>query len=224
MFVVHAGPVYDLALRHRARPRHPARAVRRCWRAVLGRSARRRRRGRGHRVSIAALTAATGLTLLSVWILMLDTPLSDEYVARRGFTSALRRPAHGRRPDVGRHDRAHDAAADAGRLAVGRSRTTPSRTPRATGVGPPGDGSQARLRRAGHRCCRSARFAVVGDAQRRGRADALARGAARHDHEHDDRQHVRQRVEDLRGDVVAPRLEREGEAGRGAEQVGADAA
>ena len=88
MSVVHAGPVYDLALRHRLA--HDAQHVlfvvagALCWVGALGARARQ-----GPSRLIAALTAATGLTLLSVWILMLDSPLSDVYVARRGFASAL---------------------------------------------------------------------------------------------------------------------------------------
>jgi cytochrome c oxidase assembly factor CtaG len=88
MFVVHAGPVYDLALRHRTAHdvQHVLFAVSGAlfWAGALGPRARQ-----GPSRLIAALTAATGLTLLSVWILMLDAPLSDVYVARRGFASAL---------------------------------------------------------------------------------------------------------------------------------------
>lgn len=89
MFVVHAGPVYDLALRHQFV--HDVQHVLFVaagvlfWVGALGARARQ-----GPSRLVAALTAATGLTLLSVWILTLDTPLSDTYVARRGYTSALR--------------------------------------------------------------------------------------------------------------------------------------
>ena len=89
MFVVHAGPVYDLALRHQLA--HDVQHVLFVlagvlfWVGALGARARH-----GPARVVAALTAATGLTLLSVWILLLDTPLSDEYVDRRGYASALR--------------------------------------------------------------------------------------------------------------------------------------
>lgn len=88
MFVVHAGPVYDFALRHQIAHdvQHVLFVVAGLlfWVGTLGARARQ-----GPSRLIAALTAATGLTLLSVWILLLDTPLSDVYVARRGLTSAL---------------------------------------------------------------------------------------------------------------------------------------
>jgi len=86
--VVHAGPAYDLALRHQLA--HDVQHVLFIvagvlfWVGALGARARQ-----GPSRLIAALTAATGLTLLSVWILMLDTPLSDVYVAQRGVSSAL---------------------------------------------------------------------------------------------------------------------------------------
>jgi putative membrane protein len=89
MFVVHAGPVYDLALRHQLV--HDAQHVLFVasgvlfWVGALGARARH-----GPARLIAALAAAAGLTLLSVWILTLDSPLSDEYVDRRGYASALR--------------------------------------------------------------------------------------------------------------------------------------
>jgi cytochrome c oxidase assembly factor CtaG len=89
MFVVHAGPVYDLALRHQLV--HDAQHVLFVvagvlfWAGALGARARE-----GPSRLIAALAAATGLTLLSVWVLTLDAPLSDEYAGRRGVTSALR--------------------------------------------------------------------------------------------------------------------------------------
>src|SRR5262245_60171185 len=76
MFVVHAGPVYDLALRH-----HYVHDVQHVlfvvagvlfWAGALGARARH-----GPSRLMAALTAAAGLTLLSIWILTLDTPLSD---------------------------------------------------------------------------------------------------------------------------------------------------
>jgi putative membrane protein len=88
MFVVHAGPVYDLALRHQLA--HDAQhalflvAGMLFWAGALGTRARQ-----GPTRLMAALTAATGLTLLSVWILMLDRPLSDVYVDERGYTDAL---------------------------------------------------------------------------------------------------------------------------------------
>ncbi len=89
MFVVHAGPVYDLALRHQFvhDVQHVLFVVAGVlfWVGALGARARQ-----GPSRLVAALTAATGLTLLSVWILTLDIPLSDTYVARRGYTSALR--------------------------------------------------------------------------------------------------------------------------------------
>lgn len=88
MFAVHAGPVYDLALRHQVvhDMQHVLFVVAGVlfWVGALGVRARE-----GPSRLLAALTAATGLTLLSVWILMLDRPLSDEYVARRGYASAL---------------------------------------------------------------------------------------------------------------------------------------
>jgi cytochrome c oxidase assembly factor CtaG len=88
LFVVHAAPVYDLALRHQLAHdiQHVLFVVAGVlfWVGALGARARQ-----GPSRLIAALTAATGLTLLSVWILMLDTPLSDVYVDRRGFASAL---------------------------------------------------------------------------------------------------------------------------------------
>jgi putative membrane protein len=89
MFVVHAGPVYDLALRNQLV--HDAQHVLFLvagvlfWVGALGARARH-----GPSRLVAALTAATGLTLLSVWIMLLDAPLSDEYVDRRGYASALR--------------------------------------------------------------------------------------------------------------------------------------
>jgi cytochrome c oxidase assembly factor CtaG len=89
MFVVHAGPVYDLALRHQFvhDVQHVLFLVAGVlfWVGALGMRARH-----GPARLVAALTAAAGLTLLSVWILTLDTPLSDEYVDRRGYASALR--------------------------------------------------------------------------------------------------------------------------------------
>ena len=89
MFVVHAGPVYDLALRHQLahETQHALFLLAGVlfWAAALGARARH-----GPSRLIATLTAATGLTLLSVWILVLDSPLSDEYVERRGYAGALR--------------------------------------------------------------------------------------------------------------------------------------
>ena len=88
MFVVHAGPVYDLALHHQIA--HDVQHVLFLvsgwlfWAGTLGARARQ-----GPSRLIAALTAATGLTLLSVWILMLDAPLSDVYVERQGLAGAL---------------------------------------------------------------------------------------------------------------------------------------
>ena len=88
MFVVHAGPVYDLALRHQLAHdvQHMLFLVAGVlfWAGALGTRARQ-----GPTRLIAALTAATGLTLLSVWILMLDRPLSDVYVDKRGYANAL---------------------------------------------------------------------------------------------------------------------------------------
>jgi putative membrane protein len=89
MFIVHAGPVYDLALRHQLV--HEAQHVLFIvsgvlfWVGALGARARE-----GPSRLVAVFAAAAGLTLLSVWIQTLDTPLSDEYVDRRGFVSALR--------------------------------------------------------------------------------------------------------------------------------------
>jgi len=88
MFVVHVGPVYDLALRHQfvhdlQHMLFVAAGVL-FWAGALGTRARQ-----GPSRLVAALTAATGLTLLSVWILTLDTPLSKQYSARRGYASAL---------------------------------------------------------------------------------------------------------------------------------------
>ena len=88
MFLVHVGRVYDLALRHQLA--HDAQHVlflvagMLFWAGALGTRPRQ-----GPTRLIAALTAATGLTLLSVWILMLDRPLSEVYVEKRGYADAL---------------------------------------------------------------------------------------------------------------------------------------
>ena len=69
-------------------------------------------------------------------------------------------------------------------------------------------------------------FAHVRRAERRRRAEPPPRARARDEHEHDDRHHVRQRLEELRRDARQDpaRLERERDAREGAEEVRADEA
>ena len=80
MFLVHAGPVYDLALRHRFA--HDAQHVlfvlagALCWGGALGARARQ-----GPSRLIAALTAATGLTLLVVPTLYDSVEAGKERIA-----------------------------------------------------------------------------------------------------------------------------------------------
>ena len=89
VFVAHVGAVYDLALRNR--PVHDLQHVAflvsgiALWACALG-----TRPARGPGRFLAGFAAASALTLLSVWLLMMDAPLSHEYVDRVGAADALR--------------------------------------------------------------------------------------------------------------------------------------
>ena len=89
VYVAHVGALYDLALRNRVVHdlQHLAFLASgiALWVGALG-----PRPARGPARLLAAFVAATALTLLSVWLLMMDAPLSDEYVERIGSAEALR--------------------------------------------------------------------------------------------------------------------------------------
>jgi putative membrane protein len=88
VYLAHTAPLYDLALTNR--PVHDAQHLAfllsgvTLWTCALG-----TRPARGPGRFLAGFGAASALTLLSVWLLMMDTPLSEEYVARVGAADAL---------------------------------------------------------------------------------------------------------------------------------------
>jgi cytochrome c oxidase assembly factor CtaG len=88
LFGVHAGNLYDAALGHRLLHdvQHLAFVAggSLLWSIAIGSGSRRAPQ------KIAAAFGASGaLTLLSLWIMALDAPLSDRYARRSGVTAAL---------------------------------------------------------------------------------------------------------------------------------------
>ena len=94
--------------------------------------------------------------------------------------------------------------------------------------GPSVDGERSRVqtclapRTAGQRVSAGRREGLVNSSSRRYSPERRRRAVrGRDDHEHDDGHHVRQRLEKLRRDRHAPRLEDERQRGEGSEGVGA---
>jgi putative membrane protein len=89
LFGVHAGNLYDVALEHRLL--HDAQHVAfvaggaLLWSIAIGSGGSRR----APQKIAAAFGASGALTLLSLWIMSLDAPLSDRYARRSGVAAAL---------------------------------------------------------------------------------------------------------------------------------------